>query len=232
LSWKGWYFLLALSTLFLVFAFSIFQYEPPISFGRPPYSPGFLDLISVRCRVRVIVEYSIGYLEGNQFRSASGVAVTLVDRLYTSPSGEATFFVPPGFHLLSVEDPLGLMRPWSSVISVQRHMTVRVRFDSERVRFEKIFVNADLIQDASMLKLQFKVPMANVTYVGGPFIVCWSSEGRLGIVGEELHFLYREVKPGIRDVYVMELSGIAILYVFPESSYMPLGLIFITIEEE
>ncbi len=242
LNFKSWCYLLVLSTLLLAFAFSVFQYESHIALSREVYSGNPFAGTSVKFRVRVVVESARGYLEGNPSIPASGVAVTLNDRVLTSPSGEAVFFVPPGIHEISVEDPLGLMVPWNDSISVQGSTTVKVMFDFEATKFEKISVSVDLIRDASAIELEYKIPTAKTAYVGGPFITCWSSGGRLQLMyveppsespsGLPSYVLRRQVQPGTSDTYVMNVSGIAVLYVFPESSYMPMWLVFATVEGE
>jgi len=242
LNFKSWYYLLVLFTLLLAFAFSIFQYESSIALNREVYSWNPSAATSVKFRVRVIVESARGYLEGKPPIPASAVAVTLNDRILTSPSGEAIFFVPPGIHEISVEDPLGLMAPWNDSISVQRNTTVKVTFDFETTRFEKISVSVDLIRDASVIELEYKIPTAKAAYVGGPFITCWSSRGKLQLMYLETspdfpsslrrYMLARQVQPGINDTYIGDVSGIAVLYVFPESSYIPMGLVFATVEGE
>jgi len=242
LNFKTWFYLLVLCTLLLAFAFSIFQYEPQIALSRELYGQNPFVATSVKFRVRVIVESAEGYLKGNPPVPASGVAVTLVDRLLTSPSGEAVFFVPPGIYEISVEDPLGFAAPWNGSISVQGNMTVKVTFDFETIDFEKISVDVDLVRDVSTIELGYRIPRAEAANVGIAFITCWSSGGRLQFVyveppsesssGLPSYILWRQVQPETSDTYVIDMSGMAVFYVFPESSFVPIRLVFATVERE
>lgn len=189
---------------------------------------GFLKALAPRYTVRIRVEYSMGYLEGDAFRPASGVAVSLVDRVYTSSFGEAVFVVPSGSYTLSVENPVDLVR-WSDMIVVQSNMTIRVRFDFEKIRFAKISVTANFSRDASNLEFQFTVPTAHAAYLSSLFITCLDSNRRQCNVVEKLPFADNWLNPETLETYGMKLSGTEIVYVFPDSSYISIGLIFVDI---
>lgn len=228
MNWRVWYCLLGALTLFSVFAFTIFRYEPLVSFEGISPGIGFLKAFGPKYTVRIRVEYSMGYLEGDPFRPASGLAVSLVDQVYTSSFGEAVFVVPPGSYTLSVENPVDLVR-WSDVIVVQSNMTVRVRFDFEKIRFAKIRVAANFSQDASSLEFQFTVPKAQAAYPSSLFITCLDSNRRQCNVVEKLPFADNWLKLETLETYGIKLSGTRIVYVFPESSYISIGLIFVDI---
>jgi hypothetical protein len=223
---KAWFSLFGAFTLIFVFVFGIFRYEPLISFEGVSPGIGLLSALSPKYTVRVMVEYSLGYSEGDPFHPASGVAVSLVNQVYTSSVGEVVFIVPAGSYVLSAENPVEPVN-WSGVITVQGNVTVRVRFDLEKTTFERISVNANFSQDSSKLEFQFMVPTANATYLSSISINYLDSVRRQCTLDQKIPFTYDWLKSETLETYGMELSGREIVYVFPESSYILLGLIFV-----
>lgn len=234
----------------LMFSFTTFKFVPPISPAAPSINPvDIAENLGIRppkFRLKVVVEKAVGYVSGESFRRAAGVLVILSKaRTFTSRSGEATFLVYPGDYILIVNDPHGLMRAWVATLRIRSNITVIVRFNVEYVGFSSISVESNVLESMSTVKVSFKVPDADIAYLGNPVISYINFEGRkifafrqYRMYDEEVikRFVMRtpiaeEVAPGTeyeRDLTVND----PVLFVFPEDSYFIVGMVFSEIKEE